>query len=154
MFRYQMLRQNLRFFFLSLSLFLLFSNNALFAQSVEEQGVLTQEARRFSAMTRRDTVALKKMLASDLVYIHSNGLVERGPEHLQSITTDRLHYESMSREEATARLYGKMALVNGIVKAKGLLNGTAFDVRLRYTAVYRRHKKTWELLNWQSTRMP
>jgi ketosteroid isomerase-like protein len=124
------------------------------AQSKTEESVLAVELQRFQAMTQRDTSALRNMLADDLCYIHSNALVENKAQHLAAIAKGSLVYQNMQREQVQTRLYKKIALTNGIVLVKGLLNGTAFDLKLRYTATYRKKKGRWLLANWQSTRIP
>lgn len=143
------------FFPFAFCLFLL--NSAAFAQtagpSPAERTVLETEARRFEFMTKSDTIALAPMLADDLVYMHSNGLTESKIQHLNAISTGRLHYNTMHREEAHVRLYGKIAITNGLLHAMGVLNGNPFDLHLRYTAVYQKQKHGWRLLNWQSTRI-
>ena len=123
------------------------------AQSKTDRLILATEQQRFASMVSRDTVALRPLLADDLVYIHSNALQETKAAHLSAIATGRLVYASMLRETAQVRRYGKMALTNGIVQVTGVVNGTSFDVRLLYTAVYRRVRGQWQLVNWQSTRV-
>ncbi len=125
------------------------------AQSKTERQILAAEQHRFEAMVRRDTVALRPMLADDLIYIHSNALQENRLTHISAISTGRLAYNSMVRETARVRRYGKkMALTNGVVQVKGIINANPFEVRLAYTAVYRRTHGNWQLVNWQSTKMP
>ncbi len=135
----------------TLGILLLFSLSVLNAQSKSTQKVLDTEAQRFAAMMRADTLALRPMLAEDLVYVHSNALKENKSEHLAAIASKKLVYEKMDREAANVRFYGKTALVNGIVKVQGKLKGNAFEVRLLYLAVYRKKKGAWVLINWQST---
>ena len=123
------------------------------AQSKTDRLILATEQQRFASMVSRDTVALRPLLADDLLYTHSNALQETKAAHLSAIATGRLVYASMLRETAQVRRYGKMALTNGIVQVTGVVNGTSFDVRLLYTAVYRRVRGQWQLVNWQSTRL-
>ena len=124
------------------------------AQSKTERQILAVEQLRFEAMMRRDTVALRPMLADDLVYIHSNALQESKSTHISAISSGRLVYQSMVRETARVRRFGQLALINGVLQVKGILNTNPFEVRLAYTAVYRRGHGQWQLINWQSTRMP
>ena len=135
------------FLFLALPLFSL-------AQSKTEQKILDTELRRFEAMTRKDTLALRDLLADDLVYIHSNTLTESKKEHITNIATGYLIYEKMTREQAKVRRYGKVALSNGVVQVRGILKEKTFEMRLAYTAVYRKKGGTWRLVNWQSTKVP
>lgn len=116
--------------------------------------VLTDESRRFAAMTARDTAALRRLLHKDLIYIHSNALTEDKSEHITAIAAGRLVYQKMEPRNTRVRRYGKTALTNGTLQVKGLLNGTPFELNLAYTAVYRKKRGIWQLLNWQSTRIP
>jgi hypothetical protein len=133
---------------------LLFLPLFAFAQSKTEQQILDTELRRFEAMVGKDTVLLRDLLADDLVYIHSNTLTENKQEHISAISTGRLVYEKMTREQARVRRYGKMALINGIVQVNVILNQKRLEMRLAYTAVYRKKGGAWRLVNWQSTRVP
>ena len=125
----------------------------LHAQSKNAEKVLDNETRRFDAMTRADTTTLRLLLADELVYIHSNALKENKQEHLTAIASRKLVYEKMDREVASVRFYGKTALVNGIIKVRGILNNSSFEVRLLYLAVYRKKKGVWQMVNWQSTKL-
>ncbi|MFN0216907.1 MAG: nuclear transport factor 2 family protein [Saprospiraceae bacterium] len=124
----------------------------LWAQSRQAQKVLDVEFRRFEAMTKADTAMLRDMLSEDLVYVHSNALKESKAEHIAHISMGKLVYKKIDRQEAKLRFYGKTALVNGIVNVQGILNGNAFEIRLLYSAVYRKKGKRWLLVNWQSTK--
>lgn len=104
-------------------------------------------------MTQKDTARLKKFLADDLVYLHSNGLTETKHGHLESIGSGNITYKSMDRAPQTrVRVYGKWAITNGSVRVVGILKGNPFDVQLTYSAVYRKKKGRWQLVNWQSSR--
>lgn len=137
------------------ALFLLLIASPFFGLSQSSSSpVLADENRRFDAMTRSDTAALRGLLHDDLVYIHSNALIESKEQHLAAIAAGQLVYQKMTPENVRVRRYAKTALTNGTVQVKGLLNGTPFEVRLTYTAVYLKKRGTWRLLNWQSTRIP
>jgi ketosteroid isomerase-like protein len=136
-------------FFFTLCLYL-----TAFGQKRGAQPVLEFELQRFDAMVRADTQALRAMLADDLIYVHSNALIETREDHLQAIIGQKLIYKSMKREEARVRYFGKTAIVNGTVAVDGKINANDFAVRLLYSAVYRRLGKGWQLVNWQSTRIP
>jgi len=125
----------------------------LSAQTDKTQAILDLELTRFKAMISRDTLRLSELLSDDLIYIHSNALMENKTEHIRSVSGGKIQYHHMNREEAQARRYHKIAITNGIVKVDGILNGAPFDVRLRYTAVYQLKRRHWQLLRWQTTRI-
>lgn len=134
--------------------FILCADINLYAQTTSKDDVLREEQRRFEAMIQRDTQKLRQMLAEELVYIHSNGLKEGKKDHIQTIASGKIVYQSMMRESVDLRTYGKIAISSGTIKVKGLIQDNPFDVRMLYTAVYKKHKRGWQLLNWQSTRLP
>jgi len=132
-------------------LLLFFNVQLLVAQST----ISDSEDMRFNAQVEKDTVLLRRILSDDLVYIHSNALEETKSDFLHSISTGNITYNSMQPEPGRAiRNYGKTGISNGIVQVKGLIQGKPFEVRLRYTAVYVKQKKTWRLVSWQSTKIP
>lgn len=120
----------------------------------QKGGLQSLDTQRFKAMFEKDTSFLKKVLADDLVYTHSNGLVESKQAHLAAISGGKTVYKRMESESMELRKYGKTLIINGVIKAKGSLNGNDFDIRLRYTDVYIRHRGTWLLHTWQSTKLP
>lgn len=124
------------------------------AQSRASEQVLATELNRFDAMTRKDTPALQNLLADDMIYLHSNNVREDKRTHIAAISSGKMEYKTMERTTVQVRCYGKMAITNGNVRVKGAYNGTPFDILLAYSATYKKHRKIWQLLNWQSTRIP
>lgn len=124
------------------------------AQTSVRDEILATELRRFAAMVTQDTLQLRDMLDDALVYLHSNGLEESKAEHLQAVGSGRIRYRTMTRDQQQVRVrrYGKVAIVNGLVRVDVLVDGVPYLVPLHYAAVYRKRKRQWLLLNWQSTR--
>ena len=119
------------------------------------RGLRASELSRFDAMRRADTTALRPLLADELVYTHSNATVETRDHHLEAIARRTTVYESLAPIVMRYALHGPdLALGNGVVKAKGMLNNAPFDVILRVTTVHAWREGRWQLLSWQSTRIP
>jgi hypothetical protein len=133
---------------------------ALAAQSqasrlVQAEGNLRRdEASRFAAMVAKDTAALGRYLAEELAYTHSNALFETRSDHLAAIATGRTVYEAIGPVEMAYRMVGDLYIGAGIVTSKGSIGGTPFDVRLRVTTVHVERNGRWQLVAWQSTRLP
>lgn len=125
-----------------------------FIQGSAERQVREAETQRFAAMMRADTLALGPFLAEELVYTHSNALVETRAVHLEAIATKRTIYDSIAPVDISYRSYGETVLGTGTVRSRGSLGGTAFDVTLRVTTVHVRRGGRWLLAAWQSTRLP
>ena len=132
---------------------LLIMTGLLFSQSKKEQQITSLEQRRFEAMTQQDIPFLEEVLAENVTYAHSNGLVENKRQHLENVRSGNITYQEMKVEESATRLYKKTAVTNGIINVKGLYKGTSFNVRLGYTNVYVRQKRQWKLAAWQSVKL-
>ena len=120
-------------------------------QSAVERAVLNVEKQRFEAQVKKDFTALETLLADDLVYVHSNGNVDNKASYIQSIKDGKSQYDEIKSEEMKVRVYGKTAIINGICTVKMPTNP---NLRLRYTDVYVKQKGQWQLVAWQSFKMP
>lgn len=124
---------------------------ALWAQ----RSLAASEQMRFEAQVSRDTAALGRLLSEDLLYVHSNALAENKADFIRSVASGSIQYLAMRKLQSTmAQIWGKTALLQGIVEVQGLYQGNAFAMTLRYTSVYRKEKGCWQLVTWQSTRIP
>lgn len=140
---------------LLLTIALLFSITVAKAQSADEKAVIAAEKARFDAQVAKDATALGQLLADDLVYVHSNGNVDGKQSYIQSIKDGNSTYNSIDVQEQKVRLYGSTAVVNGVCYVKRpLVDGKNSDLKLRYTDVYVKKGGRWQMVTWQSFRMP
>lgn len=123
--------------------------------TLAQRTVQESERMRFEAQVARDTATLARLLANDLVYIHSNALVETKTDFIRSVGGGGIRYLGLRKTEpGMTQVWGKTAISQGIVEVKGLYQGNTFDMSLRFTSVYRKTKGIWILHAWQSTRIP
>lgn len=132
---------------------LLFATMPAFSQSKSQAEVEALERQRFEAMTTKNIDFLKNVLADDLSYTHSNGLVEDKTAHLENIRTGKLQYRSIQPEVMKLSMHRRSAIGTGIVSVTGILNEKDFNIRLRYTDVYVKEKGKWRLAAWQSLKL-
>ena len=116
--------------------------------------VLATEDRRFAAMEHADTGALVNLLAPDLTYTHTDGVQNTRAELLQIVGSGALRYASIAPEAREVRVFASGAIVTGRSAMRVEARGQAHTFRIRYLAVYRRGARGWELIAWQSTRLP
>ncbi len=136
-----------------LLLSLLFTAAIGFAQSKKQLKIEALERKRFEAMTTKNLDFLKEVLADDLTYTHSNGLIEDKAAHLENIRTGKLQYRSILHEEMKLSLHRRSVVGTGIVGVSGVLEEREFSIRLRYTDVYIKRKGKWQLAAWQSLKL-
>ncbi len=136
-----------------LTLWILKSYVAL-SQTSTETTVADIEKQRFAALVSKDFGYLDKVLAEDLFYCHSSGLIDTKNSFIQSIKDGKLTYQEMNVEELKVRIYGKTAVITGVCGAKVLSNGQQLNTRFRFTDVYVKSKAGWQMVSWQSLRVP
>jgi len=119
-----------------------------------EKIVAERETQRFAAQVSQDFGILENVLADDLVYVHSSGLVDTKASFIKSIKDGKLKYLQMTAEEMKVRVYGKTAIITGTCAAKLLSNAQELNLRFRYTDMYVKRKGNWQLVSWQSLRLP
>lgn len=111
-------------------------------------------AARFQAMLKNDLEALAPLLADDLVYIHSAAELETKQQFLERLRSGALRYRAIEPSETVVRTYGPVAIVTGRAKVKVTSGGNDRELDMRYTSVYRNTGNRWQLVSWQSTRVP
>lgn len=116
--------------------------------------IVTLERARFAAMTHQDLEALEPMLGADLLYCHSDGQCETKPEFLETIRSGRIRYRAIEVLELRPRIVGDAVVINGSVLIDGVIGGQPRSLRIAFTDVYARRNGRWQLIAWQSTRLP
>ena len=116
-----------------------------------------REAERalYEAMVARDFVALERMLAADLVYVHSTAVAESRQEYLAGVAQGRYEYESVASHDVRVRVYGAMALSDGVCEMRvGAGGGPKALIRLLFVLVWCQRANGWQLTHRHATRLP
>jgi ketosteroid isomerase-like protein len=124
------------------------------ARSREADAVRAAELKRFEVMTKGDLAALTKILADDLTYTHSTGTLDNKEQFLESLRSGRVRYQSIEPGELQVRAYGNSAVINGRAKLVVISDGQNKNVELRFTDVWVKRSGRWQMVAWQSTRVP
>jgi len=116
--------------------------------------VRAAELARFDAQVKRDTAALGRLLADELRYVHSSALIETKRHFIETVATGRIVYDSLVPVEMHHRIYGQTAVGAGEVRVQVEMDGKTLRVNLLFTTVHVRQHGRWQLVAWQSTRVP
>lgn len=119
-----------------------------------EETVEQVEQRRFAAMVAQDVATLEPMLAEELHYGHSTGEVENKAQLLETVRSGRLRYEAFDVEQREIRTHGDVALVTGRCTVRARRGDQALVLDLVFSDAYVRRAGRWQLVSWQSTRVP
>lgn len=112
------------------------------------------EDRRWAAQIGSDLEALDAILADELRYTHSNGLVDTKASYIKAIDEKVFDYRSESRSDVSTLVIGDTGLATGAIEFNVVAGGRDIDLRARYSAVWVRRAGVWQFLCWQSTPIP
>jgi ketosteroid isomerase-like protein len=123
------------------------------AKASAAQVVKAAELKRFEAATKNDFDTLAKLLAEDLTYTHSTGILETKAVFLDSLKSGKLQFKKIEPADLQVRVYGTTAVINGTAKVSVVSNGQAKDIELRFTDVWASRAGQWQMVAWQSTKL-
>ena len=120
-----------------------------------EQDILALENRRYKAMVEADKAALDDLLADDLIYTHSNAVIDTKQSYIEGILNGRWAYAAAERPVEKIDVFGDCARVTGHVRLT-LKNadGTTRSVNGRFLNLWLKRHGKWQMAGWQSTPIP
>jgi hypothetical protein len=124
------------------------------AEPEAEAGIARIEEQRFAAMLSADVATLDRLLASDLTYVHSSAKLDTKEDFIGAIKAGSLKYKVITPEDVHVRLYDSTAVVTGRCRFEVQSAGAELKLQVRYTDVYVKRAGAWQLVAWESTRIP
>jgi ketosteroid isomerase-like protein len=133
---------------------LLLVHAAVADETSSEQSAKAFQSLRFKAMVDADIDTLEGFLADDLTYSHTTGWTESKSEFLQTVASGKINYMAVKPREVVVRIYGDVAVMTGLADMEGAVDDRVVSFTLRFLDVSRRIGDSWQLVAWQSVRMP
>lgn len=118
------------------------------------QTVIDLDRKRMQAMAAKDIATLDSLLADDLVYTHSSARLDTKQSLIVGMTSGSTVYTSLEPSDVKAQDFGDTVVLTGIAQIKVSANGAANAFGVRFTDVYARRNGRWQMVTWQSTRLP
>jgi uncharacterized protein (TIGR02246 family) len=117
-----------------------------------EREVREADAGRVKALLANDLAALELLLADDLTYVHSNGMLDTKASYIEGLRSGASRYLTMDMSEVTVRALGEdTALINAKFEATVQVRGGVVNPKPRVLIVYARREGRWQMVAWQST---
>lgn len=117
-------------------------------------GVEAAEKAWARSVVKRDFAALDKILADDLIYAHSSGVIETKAEYLGKLRTGAQRYDAIEHRPMTVRIYGDAAVVHCHVHMRGVNPQGPFNDQLMMLHLWVRQGGVWRLAAHQTTKLP
>ena len=118
------------------------------------EAVRAAESQRLRALVTADYAALDRLLADDLTYTHSTAKVDTKATYLEPLLAGRTRYQSLEPADVQVRIYGTTGVVTGVLRSVALVAGKESRTNLRFTNVWVERDSRWQMVAWQSTRLP
>ena len=112
------------------------------------------EDRRYRAMCEADAATLEELLADTLVYTHSTAAADGKASYIAGVRAKKWKYRKIERPVEDIQVHGDCAVVTGQVRIDILVDGVAKILNSRFTNVWVKGPKGWQMTAWQSTPMP
>jgi hypothetical protein len=100
----------------------------------------------------KDSVTLSALLADDVTYGHTNGLIESKSQLIRSIMSGDQDYKTIDPSEMNIRMFDKTAIVNVRLKIHLIYNGKPTDLDMYAVLVWVK-SKDWKLEARQSVKV-
>lgn len=114
-----------------------------------EEEIIAAETRRCSAIVRADATELLECLDEEMVYVHSNAVVEDRETYIALLVSGERKYLGFTSGARTFRRLGDAVACVGDIEVRSLAGTTPLVV----TTVYRRSGSgPWKMVLWHSTR--
>ena len=118
------------------------------------QAIIDLDAKRMTAMAAKDVATLEAVLAYDLIYTHSSARLDTKRSLIDAMVKGTTVYTGVEPSDVKAQDLGDTVVLTGIAQIKVVSNGTPNEFGVRFTDVYTRRNGRWQMVTWQSTRLP
>jgi hypothetical protein len=118
------------------------------------QMIIELDKKRMNAMGQKDAATLNELLSDDLVYTHSSARQDTKQSLIAAMQSGQTVYTSVVPSEVKARDCGTAVVLTGIARISVLSNGKPNSFGVRFTDVYANASGRWQMVTWQSTKLP
>ena len=125
-----------------------------FSQTPQETKIGERVEQLRLLMISPDRAGFDALLADELSYGHSDGLVEDKARFIEEFITGRHGFTAISVTEQSIHVSGDVALVRHHLKGDGYDNRVPSKVDLFVLLVFQKRSNLWQLLARQAVKVP
>ena len=116
--------------------------------------VIELDRKRMTAMAEQDYATLNDVIADDLVYTHSSARLDTKASLIGNMKSGSTVYTSVVPSDVKAQDLGDTVVLTGSCRIGVNAGGRPNNFGVRFTDVYARRGGGWQMVAWQSTRLP
>ena len=118
------------------------------------QTIIDLDKKRMRAMAQKDIATLNEVIADDLVYTHSTARLDTKQSLIGNMESGSTVYTSVVPSDVKAQDLGDTVVLTGACRISVNAGGRANSFGVRFTDVYANKGGRWQMVTWQSTRLP
>ena len=118
------------------------------------QKIIDLDKKRMDAMAQKDIATLKAVIADDLVYTHSSARLDTKASLIGNMESGSTVYTSVVPSDVKAQDLGDTVVLTGSARISVMANGRPNSFGVRFTDIYANRGGQWQMVAWQSTRLP
>jgi len=116
--------------------------------------IIDLDKKRMTAMAQKDVATLNTLLADDLVYTHSSARLDTKQSLIGAMESGSTVYTSVEPSDVKAQDLGDTVVLTGSCRISVTSGGRLSSFGVRFTDVYANKGGRWQMVAWQSTRLP
>ena len=118
------------------------------------QMIIDLDRKRMNAMAQKDIATLNALLSDELVYTHSTARLDTKKSLIEAMESGRTVYTAVEPSDVKAQDLGNAVVLTGSARISVMSGGRPNSFRVRFTDVYANNGGQWQMVAWQSTRIP
>ena len=107
-----------------------------------------------NALLSKDSAALSVLLADDVTYGHSTGVIQTKSQLIHSALNGEQDYKSIEPSDINIRIYDNTGVVTVKLKINVVNNGKPLDVNLTAVLIWIKMNDDWKLVARQAVKLP
>ena len=118
------------------------------------QMIIDLDKKRMTAMAQKDIATLNALLSNDLVYTHSSARLDTKQSLIGNMESGSTVYTAVEPSDVKAQDLGDAVVLTGSCRIGVMSSGRPNSFSVRFTDVYANNGGRWQMVTWQSTRLP
>jgi ketosteroid isomerase-like protein len=118
------------------------------------QMIIDLDKKRMTAMAQKDAATLNAIIADDLVYTHSTARLDTKQSLIGNMESGSTVYTAVEPSDVRAQDLGDAVVLTGSCRISVMSQGRPNSFTVRFTDIYANKGGKWQMVAWQSTRVP
>ena len=118
------------------------------------QMVIDLDKKRMTAMAQKAITTLNRVLSDDLIYTHSSARLDTKQSLIGNMESGSTVYTAVEPSDVKTQDLGDTVVLTGSCRISVMSQGRPNSFSVRFTDVYANKGGQWQMVAWQSTRLP